>query len=190
MDEPKSESGSTGSWWATLPGLVTALAALLTAVGGLLVTLNQIGWLKKPPDTLTPIRTNSGMETQNSPPNPPNFANSGKEPLSLYNVEGIEFKIVAMRRSESGGGSFIDLVYNIISGPATLPQHDPFRFIRLVWNGTVVEPVSTHVRAIGQSPNGSQQVSARFPALPAGVQAFFRFGEQQFVDVPVDVKDR
>lgn len=31
------------SWWTTLPGLLTALAATITAVTGLLVGLNQIG---------------------------------------------------------------------------------------------------------------------------------------------------
>src|SRR4051794_18997885 len=33
------------SWWSTLPGLITAAAALLTAVTGLAVALNQIGVL-------------------------------------------------------------------------------------------------------------------------------------------------
>jgi hypothetical protein len=33
------------SWWQTLPGIVTAIAGAITAVGGLLLTLNQIGWI-------------------------------------------------------------------------------------------------------------------------------------------------
>ena len=33
------------SWWQTLPGIVTAIAGAITAVGGLLLTLNQIGWV-------------------------------------------------------------------------------------------------------------------------------------------------
>ncbi len=39
MDMEKSKS----SWWQTLPGVMTAVAAVITAVAGLLVTLNQIG---------------------------------------------------------------------------------------------------------------------------------------------------
>src|SRR5215469_4683438 len=32
------------SWWQTLPGLLTALAAVITAVTGLLVAVHQAGW--------------------------------------------------------------------------------------------------------------------------------------------------
>lgn len=42
------ESGAR-SWWATLPGVLTALAALITAVGGVLALLAQQGiWPDKP----------------------------------------------------------------------------------------------------------------------------------------------
>lgn len=37
-----SQSGST-SFWATLPGVLTAVAGVITAVTGLLVVLNQLG---------------------------------------------------------------------------------------------------------------------------------------------------
>ena len=43
---PDSEARRTaGSWWQTLPGLLTAAAGILTAVSGLLVVLHQIGVL-------------------------------------------------------------------------------------------------------------------------------------------------
>ena len=32
------------SWWATLPGIITSLATLITAIGGLLVILNANGY--------------------------------------------------------------------------------------------------------------------------------------------------
>jgi len=35
---------SGSSWWQTLPGLLTALGAVLTAVTGLVLALNQIGF--------------------------------------------------------------------------------------------------------------------------------------------------
>lgn len=31
------------SFWATLPGILTGLAAVITAVGGLIITLNAVG---------------------------------------------------------------------------------------------------------------------------------------------------
>ncbi len=42
MDE---SSGSKGSWWQTLPGILTATAGLLTAIAGLVVVFSQIGLL-------------------------------------------------------------------------------------------------------------------------------------------------
>src|SRR5215469_5515424 len=32
------------SWWQTLPGVLTAVAALVTAITGLLVAVHQTGW--------------------------------------------------------------------------------------------------------------------------------------------------
>ena len=44
------------SWWDRLPVVLKASAALLTATGGLLVTLNQLGWIgpqrKHPPSSI------------------------------------------------------------------------------------------------------------------------------------------
>jgi len=34
-----------GSWWLTLPGLLTGGAAVVTALTGLLLALHQVGWL-------------------------------------------------------------------------------------------------------------------------------------------------
>jgi hypothetical protein len=35
------------NWWATLPGVITSLAAAITALGGLIVAVKQTGWLDK-----------------------------------------------------------------------------------------------------------------------------------------------
>lgn len=42
MDE--GDKGKT-SWWQTVPGILTATAAIITAVAGLIVTLHQAGML-------------------------------------------------------------------------------------------------------------------------------------------------
>ena len=42
-----SERGPVKGWWHTLPGMLTAVAALLTAVTGLFVALSQTGWLSR-----------------------------------------------------------------------------------------------------------------------------------------------
>ncbi len=40
-----NDSGGTGSWWATLPGILTATAAVITALTGLVAILAQNGAL-------------------------------------------------------------------------------------------------------------------------------------------------
>jgi len=42
------EEKSPPSWWATLPGIITALAALLTAAGGVIITLDKAHFFDKP----------------------------------------------------------------------------------------------------------------------------------------------
>jgi len=42
------EQQSGGSWWQTLPGILTGIAALVTAVGGLIVAAHQGGLIGKP----------------------------------------------------------------------------------------------------------------------------------------------
>jgi hypothetical protein len=40
-----AENIENKNWWTTLPGIITALATLITAIGGLLVILNSNGYL-------------------------------------------------------------------------------------------------------------------------------------------------
>jgi hypothetical protein len=46
---PDPRSGSKG-WWQTLPGLLTAGAAVITALGGLLVAIHQTGLFDRSPE--------------------------------------------------------------------------------------------------------------------------------------------
>jgi hypothetical protein len=39
----ENSGGNSRSWWLTLPGMLTAIAALITALGGLIVALHQVG---------------------------------------------------------------------------------------------------------------------------------------------------
>lgn len=41
-DDPKR------SWWHTLPGVLTGIAAAITALGGLVVAINQTSWFARP----------------------------------------------------------------------------------------------------------------------------------------------
>ncbi len=54
---PEKADKKDKSFWTTLPGIITALAALLTAIGSFLVVLHQIGMLS-PSSTTTNPSTN------------------------------------------------------------------------------------------------------------------------------------
>ena len=76
-----SESGGIGSWWTTLPGILTATAAIITAVTGLVAILAQNGVLGEksknfitgqsavvnkvtvPPQASLPATSKEGIET-------------------------------------------------------------------------------------------------------------------------------
>jgi hypothetical protein len=61
-----NEAPKPGSWWHTLPGTITAVATLLTAITGLLVGLSQLGFFKsnedKPVDTVQESEAGRGTE--------------------------------------------------------------------------------------------------------------------------------
>mgnify|MGYP007080234013 CR=1 FL=1 len=45
--ENEEKKSSVTIWWQTFPGILTAIAALITATGGLMLTLNQVGCFDK-----------------------------------------------------------------------------------------------------------------------------------------------
>ena len=60
------------NWWQTFPGIITAIAALITATGGLVLTLNQVGCFDKANSKNEKIidqkENNSDKKLQNSNP--------------------------------------------------------------------------------------------------------------------------
>jgi len=51
-DQPRSTT-----WWQTLPGILTAVAALLTAVGGLILAFHQAGLFDRSSQKSDPLRS-------------------------------------------------------------------------------------------------------------------------------------
>lgn len=43
----ENKPDTKSNWWQTAPGILTAIAALMTATGGLVLTLNQVGCFDK-----------------------------------------------------------------------------------------------------------------------------------------------
>jgi hypothetical protein len=60
-----SDAENSKGWWQTLPGVITSLTAVVTALAGLIVAINQTGWFG--PQT-TPDPTVASAPTPTAPP--------------------------------------------------------------------------------------------------------------------------
>lgn len=75
-----SNDDNSKSFWTTLPGILTGVAALLTAVGGLMTTIDWQGH-------------DDGAEPDNSIPEPLKVASSTDEPLKI-NSFGLDYATI------------------------------------------------------------------------------------------------
>jgi hypothetical protein len=179
--EPKR--GATGSWWTTLQGVLTGVAALLTAVGGLVVALQQTGLLpfsSRP--SPTPVNHSEPAPLPVSPPDPvnPSSGASGR-------VEGVGIKILDARRVSEGGATFVELHYRVTNGSEFRP-HDPARFVKLVSDGRTLTPTLVPAKEPALPLNGDQDFSVRFRSPPElSPSVVFRFGEEHHLDLSAPV---
>ncbi len=63
------EEEKSGSWWQTLPGVITSITAAVTALAGLIVAVKQTGWLDSQPPPAAP--TTAAVSTPATAPAPP-----------------------------------------------------------------------------------------------------------------------
>lgn len=187
----ESEHGDKGSWWTTLPGVLTGLAGLLTAVGGLVAALNEAGLLKPSPSppAVALQDASRGLDPTARPPPPAPVPVSPAVLGALPQVEGVGVKIVAVRRIRDKGGMFIDLDYRVTTG-SDFSRHDPTHFVQLVSGSVALAPVWSSVSARELPPNSRQDILVRFP-LPTGEASsvVFRFGEEHRLDLPAQVEN-
>jgi hypothetical protein len=101
-----AETESKG-WWKTLPGLLTAAAAIITALTGLLVALHQTGLLNRTP----PAQTQSSSQTAGANPaqaqvaggaTPASTGATASRPITLPQITEVRsgqavFKLLAAR---------------------------------------------------------------------------------------------
>jgi hypothetical protein len=83
-DDPRAST----NWWQTLPGVLTAMAAILTAVTGLLALLFQYGVLggkRDAPATSAPTHS-SGVTKPDTPSSAPASASGTTKPWSRSDV--------------------------------------------------------------------------------------------------------
>lgn len=64
------EPSKSHSWWQTLPGILTAVAAILTASTGLIVALNNIGVFSRESKPISPSPAPTVVMSASTPANP------------------------------------------------------------------------------------------------------------------------
>jgi hypothetical protein len=182
QEATKPKPGEDGSWWTTLSGVLTGLAALLTAIGSLVVGLHQANLLPWLPDA--PSTTSQEAPNRTSVPVPGTLS-------ALPQVEGVGVKIVTVRRSRDRdrGATFLDLHYSVTTGSADFFQHDPIHFVQLILDGVAHMPVSASAPAKYLPSHSQQDVLVRFPLPPEAASIVFRFGEEHYLDLPARVAE-
>jgi serine/threonine-protein kinase len=90
MEEMAEQPNGSRSWWLTLPGILTAAGALITAITGLLLVLHQAGLLGRQggpatSTTSTPSASASSTTTSTHPPSAPANAFTAND-IELLNL--------------------------------------------------------------------------------------------------------
>jgi hypothetical protein len=126
------EESKPAGWWQTLPGILTAIAAAITAIAGLIAALHQAGLIGRsqttsasareadrapPPDAGRPARTPdpAARRAADSNATAPDTANESREiPLPEHRTLAMEdgtgqkfqYTIVSARRDAAAGDTF------------------------------------------------------------------------------------
>ena len=135
--EADTKKSTSQSWWLTLPGLLTGVAAVITAVTGLVIGLHQIGALSST-EQASPEKPEAAVTAQNdSRPSPassdtptsqtPSGDDASQQSLAL--PAGMEVKVRAC-------DSCPELVYKILSARLE-PYNSEKRLLRFTVRLTV-----------------------------------------------------
>lgn len=166
----------------SLQGIMTGIAAILTAVAGLLVALHQVGLFS---------RSSDAIETLPAPPGPPPSPapQPAHERTGTARVDGVVVSILSAKRSFEGGAAFVDIDYEVATDSGFV-NHDPASFVKLVTGGHAVAPVRASVSARGISPNSRSDFAVKFQVPPDSAQRILvRFGETHYLDLPVQLTE-
>ncbi|HSV69274.1 MAG TPA: hypothetical protein VLI72_04120 [Methylibium sp.] len=134
------------NWWTTVPGLLTALAAIITAVGGLVAALSQAGMFGgksgEPAATAAPLP--AAVEASTAPePTPAAPAAAPIAPPVVAAAAPAALKVVRVTTKD---GSVVDLRPTATILGSTIPlqsgQEVPFEHIERIditqpWDGTL-----------------------------------------------------
>jgi hypothetical protein len=93
-----SDAEKSRGWWQTLPGIITGLTAIVTALAGLVVAIQQTGWFgARTPRDVTRAPVSTPAAPSSAPANELVAAQSAKEGDVLFVIPrgttGVTLKI-------------------------------------------------------------------------------------------------
>src|SRR5215208_7516228 len=109
--EPMSQEPRSGSWWLTLPGVLTGLAAVITAVTGLAVALHQISAPSGPEKASSEKPVAVTTQNNSKPPPASSDTTTSQTPSSDEAAQESVALPAGMEVKLAGG----DIVYKILS---------------------------------------------------------------------------
>ncbi len=90
-------------WWQTLPGIITAVAAIITALTGLIVAINQTGWFTPRSEPTVPRASQPGPSAPVSPSSP---AGSQPSPAASTSHHSYSLALPSIREYQLGQVTF------------------------------------------------------------------------------------
>jgi hypothetical protein len=208
-----TDAANPKSWWQTLPGIITGLTAIVTALAGLVVAIQQTGWLgpgtptspsRPPATTSAPPASAPPATPAPAPPAPaaapPSASRAASAPATAARAP-VPVALPALREYKFPGATITLLKSEVV--PRTtesdelrfrlrMLNHDRFdknfwdQSFRLILDGVPRAPESGLNELV---PGESAQDGDVFFVIPRGttaVQLRIRIGEKH-TEIPLDL---
>lgn len=207
MEKDTKEKSSPPSWWQTAPGVLTAIAALITATGGFLIVLNQIGCFDKTvhkdnATIQTPIESKEtkqsntenkiNSEKLNSNDSTAGPTNSGQVKLSLpddMNFGSIRIKFLDLTRDKySTDNSSLKIKFRLYNEGTGYATFDYYLF-RLLFDGQMLSPEKTAQGYVDPKSSKDNEVLFVFPDSieDADLQINYTYDEKLTTKIPINL---
>jgi hypothetical protein len=188
-------------WWQTVPGILTATAAIITAIAGLIAALNQAGVFagapkpaQPPPSNATTAPPPAGPATGASP-RPPAPASPATQPLRAL-AAGMEARVgnavyrILAAQLDRRNAETLTLSFTVrMTNGARFPANFWDESFRLRVDGVPTAPVSNLNKVV---PAQSAEEGVVEFVIPAATQALVLQVRQadESTDIPVDLSSR
>lgn len=167
-----NDQNTSAKWWQTLPGVLTAITATITAVAGLIAVLHQTGWLPSPAQaTATSVNaTAPGTASPNTGGTTPPTQLAGIElpagmQVKLPIADGHFVYTILQARLEAYNSENRSLKFTIRGfNDYTYPANFWDRSFRLLIDGTPLAPVSNLNEVVDAQSAKEGEIAFTIPA--------------------------